>query len=366
MKIPQELNLLLLVALIILAAAIPNQVVVPNDFYRLVQDKTNVLLLMALCVLVSYCNFPLGVMMSLFIFMVMVHNPMVEGFENENEITDPCDPGYIGNEVCNENANSTNMDPCDDSYTGTDLCCDEGSQKYAGDDVCKTNNNVGNPNNINNVPVDCDANPDDPACQSNPDMTNDTGPKILDHAILGNKIEELRSDYNSTDYQNDTEKATKICGTLQQVQDTVQCGTESFTGGVIGTLSNKINNVVDAGINSLNSENFNNTNSDEYNNLTDLDGNNANNVVTEGFMGAMSNEPQMANNNSEDFMKMQLNEQTKVALKNGHDYDVIGCRYDLQGKLNNDFVQGPPVSKCSIYDMASTQNVGCEFYPINP
>ena len=81
----------------------------------------------------------------------------------------------------------------------------------------------------------------------------------------------------------------------------------------------------------------------------------------------MSNEPVLGNNNSEQFMKMQLNEQSKkVSLKDGHDYDVIGCRYDLQGNLNNDFTQGPPISKCSIYDMASTQNVGCEFYPINP
>lgn len=343
MKFPKEVNSLLMVALVLLAAAIPNQVTLPVEFYKLVEDKTNVILLMALCVLVSYCNLPLGAMMSIFVMMVMVNNPRIEGFENE-DIAD-CDP----------NSNT---------YTPNHPDCGAGAP-----DICETDPN--DPSCLNSEPVDCATNPDDPSCQPSPvdctitpdDPSCQTPPPIDDVAKytdfngIGPVVDSLRSTLRLGENEDG---AKQFCGALNMLSDKVQCPmSEPFD--MLNSVSNSINKLAGGNNNSNN-----NSNKEEYNNINNSL-NNSNDDLTEGFMGAMSNEPQLNNNQSEDFVKQQLNEQTKqVALKQGHDYDVIGCRYDLQGNLNNDFLQGPPVAKCSIYDMAETQNIGCEFYPINP
>ena len=372
MKIPKEVNSLLMVALVLLAAAIPNQVTLPVEFYKLVEDKTNVVLLMALCVLVSYCNLPLGAMMSIFVMMVMINNPRIEGFEDS-----PSD-----------------CDPASDTYTPNHPECQMGTGSTSDCDPNSTGYTPNHPDCQGNAPVDCELDPEHPDCQSvepftngasncdpdsngytpnHPDCanvstngnntantTNDTqeAAAYVDYNGIGPIIDSMRTTHRIGD---NPDGAQQFCGALNMLADKVQCPiSEPFD--MLNSLSNSINNLAGGD----KKEKYNNVNNNVSNNSNNNSVND-NGELTEGFMGAMSNEPELNNNDSEEFVKQQMNEQTKqVALKQGHDYDVIGCRYDLQGNLNNDFLQGPPVAKCSIYDMAETQNVGCEFYPINP
>lgn len=341
MKIPNGLNSLLLVALIVLAAAIPRQVSVPVEFYKLVEDKMNVLLLMTLCILVSYCNFPLGVMMSLFIFMVMVNNPNIEGFEDKTNTTDSLNTTQPDTTNTTDSLNTTQSDS-----TTVNKCDPESPDYDPGHPDCQTNTN--NTETKNNTQTETKSNSQ---TNTQPVVAQSQPAEYVDYGSLDGFLINLRNAYMEKD---NTAGAAKFCEALKRVKDSVKCPIENFSA------NNDILNSLSKGINNLASENqkINNT---SYNDLDDLD------EINEGFMGAMSNEPRLNSNKSEDFMKMQLNEQTKHASNNSNsNFDVVGCRYDLKANLNNEFVQGPPLTNCAIYDMATTTDIGCEFYPINP
>jgi len=362
MKIPNELSLLLLVALVFLAAAIPNQVNIPGKFYKMVEDKTNVLLLLGLCFLVSYINFPLGVMMSLFVFMVMVNSPSYEGFENNNVV----------NDMTNDMVDIDSMPPTETDPSTT----------------------------MNNGEVVDDLPPASEAPEVTSPPVSQEMPRVISTAVyddtkyetLGGDIEALNTIYNKG--KSAEGAAQQFCDRLKIVQSAIKCPshnsgmnntTEQFAtnGGMLNNLVNDIGNSIeniandmeDAKLsNSMNNAMNNGMNNAMNNGMKNDELNNLNEPFTnrrhdeEGFMPATSGEPPLSGNNeSEGFIGKQLREQFSVMeRRNGHDYDVVGCRYDLKGNLTNEFLQGPPLAKCNIYDVNQAQNVGCEFYPINP
>jgi hypothetical protein len=354
MKIPNELSLLLLVALVVLAAAIPNQVNIPGKFYRMVEDKTNVLLLLGLCFLVSYYNFPLGVMMSLFVFMVMVNSPNYEGFENNNVVDN----------MANNMVDIDSTPPVSES---------EPTEAMNNDDV----NSESPP--VSEAPEEVIA-PESPVAEKQmPNVISTASYDDTKYETLGGDIEALNTIYNKG--KNSEGAAQQFCDRLKIVQSAVKCPSDYSTnntaeqfasnGGMLNNLANNIGNTIKNIANNMdNAKLANNMNNDinnsELNSLSEPFTNRHNNE--EDFMPATSGEPPLSGiNESEGFIGKQLREQFSVMdRRNGHDYDVIGCRYDLKGNFNNEFLQGPPLSKCNIYDVKEVQDIGCEFYPINP
>jgi hypothetical protein len=70
---------------------------------------------------------------------------------------------------------------------------------------------------------------------------------------------------------------------------------------------------------------------------------------------------------NEGFVGKQVRELfTKDKHADGADFDMVGCRYDLKGNLNNEFLQGPPVALCGNYNQIEIDKIGGAFYPINP
>lgn len=70
---------------------------------------------------------------------------------------------------------------------------------------------------------------------------------------------------------------------------------------------------------------------------------------------------------NEGFVGKQVRELfTKDTHDSGADYDMVGCRYDLNGNLKNVFLQGPPVALCDNYNQIEIDKIGGAFYPINP
>jgi hypothetical protein len=367
MKIPNELSLLLLVALVVLAAAIPTQVNIPGKFYKMVEDKTNVLLLLGLCFLVSYCNFPLGVMMSLFVFMVMVNSPNYEGFENND----------IGNNIGNNIGNDIGNDVIDDMANNM-VDIDSMPSPSETDPSQPMNNDE----MIDELPPASEA-PE--IATSEPNVSQPEIQEVVSTAsyddtkyeTLGGDIEALNTIYNKGKSADGA--AQQFCDRLKIVQSAVKCPsnigmnntTEQFAsnGGMLNNLANNIGDIADdmedAKL-SMNNRN-NSMNNSELNSLSEPF-TNRHHDEEEDFMPATSNEPSLSGNNEcEGFIGKQLREQFSVMeRRDGHDYDVVGCRYDLNGNFTNEFLQGPPLAKCNIYDVDQVQNIGCEFYPINP
>jgi len=293
----KDLNLLLVLALTVLVAAIPNKVELPEKFYQLVQDKTNVMLLLGLCFLISYCNFPLGVMMSLFVFMVMAYSQHhLEGFES----------------------NST--EEIDDLATLPDEANDNGIDMIKGSDDTesdlpplgnKSANNSMMKNDVNGPPQYVKDMGIPPQYMSKSttqaESTFESGSTASDLEALANEISQKKM------------KAKEVCDRLSKII----------------TCPSKEESKEDP------KEEFNSA----YSNDTALD---ESNDVEEGFIGR------------------QIREQFQSQKATGHDYDVVGCRYDLQGNLNNEFVQGPPLAGCNTYDSSASNQIGSDFYPINP
>lgn len=70
---------------------------------------------------------------------------------------------------------------------------------------------------------------------------------------------------------------------------------------------------------------------------------------------------------NEGFVGKQVRELfTAKKMDDGVDFDMVGCRYDLKGNLNNEFLQGPPVALCGNYNQIEIDKIGGAFYPINP
>lgn len=283
----KDLNLLLVLALTVLIAGVPTHVELPHNFYHMVNDKTNVILLMGLCLLISYCNFPLGVMMSIFVFTVMVYGQNhIEGFESNNEEGIPgLEEDPINNMVGDE--------PLDGPINDVpDVPEDMGEESM--------NNIAGEPkNNMVNTP-------DEPLNETKNDTTDSTASFVNE--------QNLKQDFGKLNerIQENTVTPSEVCDQLTKI---VKCPASS--------------------------EDFNAaySNDEPINNSTD---------VEEGFIGR------------------QIREQFQSQKPTGKDYDVVGCRYDLQGNLNNEFVQGPPLSGCNTYDSGASQQIGADFYPINP
>lgn len=69
---------------------------------------------------------------------------------------------------------------------------------------------------------------------------------------------------------------------------------------------------------------------------------------------------------NEGFVGKQVRELFSKEVNDGADFDMVGCRYDLKGNLNNEFLQGPPVALCDNYNQIEIDKIGGAFYPINP
>ena len=46
-------------------------------------------------------------------------------------------------------------------------------------------------------------------------------------------------------------------------------------------------------------------------------------------------------------------------------YDVVGCRFDLQSGPETESVNGPPLASCEAYKAVNVENTGTVFYPLN-
>ena len=323
MKGSKDLNLLLVVVLVMLTAAVPDKIQLPDKFYQLVQDKTNVMLLMTLCLLISYCNFPLGVMMSLFVFIVMINSQYrLEGFEGEREDNglDP-DSGSRNNDLDyrNNDTGFRNDDPGSINNDTGSRNNDTGSRNddpgFRNDDTGSRNDDPGSRNN------DLGSRNDD---DGSINISNNASSSEFKQSI-GNKEEAVRVLDSIKNRLDSNDPATEVCDKIDQLNNYIKCRPG---------------------------------NQGESNDISD-----------EGFNSAYSNEPPMDNESGdmkEGFIGKQLREQFQSQKQGGHDYDVVGCRYDLQGNLDNEFVQGPPLAGCQTYDSGASSQIGTDFYPINP
>ena len=276
----KEVTLLLVSAIVVLIAAVPNQIELPYAIYQLVQDKTNVIMLLALCLLVSYINFPLGVMLSVLIFMVMLYSQTTEKFANQGD-----------------EANNSKNDSKDDLQS---------ELKKLTVEMC----------NIDQTDTTAVAELADKIVEITNEMKNNE---------MKNKNSEKKNDE-----KNDSEKKN------DEMKDSEMKDSEMKNDKMMNT---KMNN-------------------DQPEDMP---------VDEEQFESAYDNSDEKYDDIEEPFIGKQIREQIKSRpAMNGNDFDVVGCRYDLKGNLNNEFVQGPPVANCQTYDMVSVGNVGTAFYPINP
>jgi hypothetical protein len=286
----KEVTLLLVSMLVVLIAAVPQHIELPNAIYQLVQDKTNVMMLLALCFLVSYANFQLGVMMSVLVFIVILYGQNREHFEN--------------NDTKNNSQNNT-----------TDN---------------KTNNKP-----TENKPAD--NKPEDNKPEDN--KPEDNKPEDKDEKALKEELSKLTKEMCDMD-KSDTEGVSELATKIKELTDMIK-GTQPMSNTNTNTLVNN--------------------GGDEM----PEDGDEA----QEQFESAYDNSDEKYDDDDleEPFIGQQIREQIKSRpMTSGFDFDVVGCRYDLKGNLNNEFIQGPPVANCNTYDMVSVGNVGTAFYPINP
>lgn len=330
MKISSNINLLLMIALVILIASTPNYVVIPEKFYKLISDKNNVILLLGLCFLVSYYNFNLGVLLALFIFVVMVNPPQLEGFASNN---DPEEPETTEPETTEPET----TDP---------------------------------PNNNNNsISSDCDG--------IMYDDYDEMGKYIEE---LGDKIADLAETHSDGSGGPSAENAKKFCEILneadekmEKVKDNMKQG-EDFTqtannpNNIIGEISETVNEAINGLNNNGGNNNILNNNGNNNivnNNIENFTNQRESGNNVEGFMGATSNDAPL-NETVDTHHRLDEQLRQNCGMKKSSNFDLVGCKYDLNGNFDNEFIQGPPVSKCGAYNMAKTQQIGTEFYPINP
>lgn len=322
-----NINLLLILALVILIASTPNYVAIPAKFHKLISDKNNAILLLGLCFLVSYYNFNIGVLLAIFLFVVMINPMHIEKFENNNTTTN--------NTATNNTAtnNTANNNTANNTATSNNTATNNTANNTANN---TTNNAVVN-NAVKNTTIDeCDG------------VMYDDYDKMEDLiSNLGNTMADLEDIRSNGSGGPSSENAKEFCGKLKEVNEHVEAINNNMK---YGESFNAINDIVDDISNNLNNniENF------------------ANRDIEENFMGATSDDAPLAE--QENDVNYRLDEQLRqnCGMKKSNDFDLVGCKYDLNGNFDNEFIQGPPLAKCNIYNTPSVAKIGTEFYPINP